>query len=347
MDIPYHILPLDEQLRVAYQQKLNNLIKPQGALGYLEQVALQVALIQQRDSPVLRHPCNLMLVADHGILAEGVSISPREVTTQMTYRALKGDSGIGYLCRQHGFELKVIDVGVDDHFGDLGPHFYDRKIRRGTRNYLHESAMTAQEMEQALAVGREMVGLCHAEGSNVVSFGELGMGNTSAAALWMHYLTHRPLEECVGYGSDASGHIVPHKLRVLQGCRARYHGPEGVREIMQEFGGYEMVAAVGGMLAAAAQRMVILVDGFIMTVCLYAASLLAPHVVQYCIFGHQGAEHGHQTLLRQLGVRVLLQLDLRLGEGTGAVCAYPLVDSAVRMLSEMGQFQEAKVTKYF
>lgn len=347
MEHLYHIEPLDEQLRAPYQQKIDNLIKPLGALGFLEQVALQVAMIQQRNSPVLRHPCNLMLAADHGVLVEGVSVSPREVTTQMTYRALKGDSGIGYLCHQHGVELKVVDVGVDDLLGDLGPHFYNRKIRRGTRNYLREAAMTTQEMEQALAIGKEMVDICRAEGSNIVSFGELGMGNTSASALWMHYLAQLPLEECVGRGSDASGNIVPHKLQVLQECVARYKGPEGVWEIMREFGGYEMVAAVGGMLAAAEQRMVILIDGFIMTACLYAASLIAPHVVQYCIFGHLGAEHGHQALLRKLGARALLQLDLRLGEGSGAVCAYPLVDSAVRMLSEMGQFQEAKVTKYF
>lgn len=347
MKLPYNIHPLNEGLRASYQQKIDNLIKPLGSLGVLEQIALQVALIQETDTPTLQHPCCLLLAADHGVLDEGVSVSPKEISVQMTFRALQGDSGIGFLCRQHGFELKIVDAGVDYDFHDMDSRFYNKKVRRGTRNYRHEAAMTAEELIECLNRGAEMVRLCHEEGSNVVAFGELGMGNTSSAALWMHYLTGIPLEECVGKGSDASGQIVPRKLEILQACAARYSGPADAMAIMREFGGYEMAMAVGGMLEAAARRMVILVDGFIMTTCVCAAKKIANEVTNYCIFGHQGAERGHQALLKKLNARPILHLNLRLGEGSGAVCAYPIVNTAVKMLSEMGTFEEAKVTKYF
>lgn len=221
------------------------------------------------------------------------------------------------------------------------------KVRRGTRNFLHEDAMTPEEMNLCLERGAQCVDRIHAAGCNVVSFGEMGVGNTSASSLWMSCLTGIPLEQCVGAGSGLYGEAMTHKFRVLQQALQHFSGEHTVEEILCRFGGLEMMMAVGGMLRAAESRMVILVDGFIMTNCILAASRLCPDVLSYAVFGHQGDESGHKLLLDYLHARPLLNLSLRLGEGSGSVCAFPILDSAVRMLNEMDNFAHASITKYF
>lgn len=336
----------NEQIRPLLEQKINNLTKPKGSLGRLEELALQIGLIQQTLTPQLHHPQNIIFAADHGIVAEGVSVSPKEITWQQIFNFLHGGAGVNFLCRQHGFELKIVDAGVDyDLPYDRG--IINRKVRRGTANFLHEAAMSEEEMERCLEHGSEVVELCRKEGSNVLSFGEMGIGNTSASSLWMHTLTGIPLADCVGAGSGLNQEGVSHKLHVLQQALDNYRGNGSTVDLMRYFGGLEMVMAVGAMLQAAQRGMVILVDGFIMTNCMLVASKLSPEVLKYAIFCHCGDEAGHRLVLDALGAKPILHLGLRLGEGTGAICAYPIIDSAVRMINEMDSFAHASITKYF
>ena len=336
----------NEQIRPLLEQKINNLTKPKGSLGRLEELALQIGLIQQTLTPQLCHPQNIIFAADHGIVAEGVSVSPKEITWQQIFNFLHGGAGVNFLCRQHGFELKIVDAGVDyDLPYDRG--IINRKVRRGTVNFLHEAAMSEEEMERCLEHGAEVVEQCRKEGSNVLSFGEMGIGNTSASSLWMHTLTGIPLADCVGAGSGLNQEGINHKLHVLQQALDNYRGNGSTVDLMRYFGGLEMVMAVGAMLQAAQRGMVILVDGFIMTNCMLVASKLSPEVLKYAIFCHCGDEAGHRLVLDALDAKPILHLGLRLGEGTGAICAYPIIDSAVRMINEMDSFAHASITKYF
>ena len=316
-------------------------------MGRLEELALQIGLIQGTLTPTLTHPCHLLLGADHGIEREGVSVSPREVTWQQMVNFSRGGGGVNMFCRQHNFKLTIVDVGVD-HDLSAYPTILNKKVRaHGSGNFLHEPAMTEAEMQQCLSVGRQLVDDCFQEGCNVLCIGEMGIGNTSPSSLWMHLLLDIPLEQCVGAGAGLNNAGINHKLHVLQQCLKRVKLPLTPQEIMQEFGGLEMVTAVGAMLQATKHRMVILVDGFIMSACALMAIRLCPEVRQCAIFCHVGDESGHKLMLEGMGVKPLLSLGLRLGEGTGALCAYPIVESAVRMINEMNNFQNANITKYF
>lgn len=342
----FHIVRPDQAIKEALTDKINNLTKPKGALGTLEELALQIGLIQQTLTPTLQHPQNIIFAADHGIVDEGVSLSPKEITWQQISNFLHGGAGINFLCRQHGFELKIVDAGVDyDLPYEKG--IIDLKVRKSSRNYLHEAAMTEEEMALCIERGAEVVRRSHEEGCNVISFGEMGIGNTSSSSLWMSCFTGIPLEECVGAGSGLDSAGICHKYNVLNRALNNYRGDGSAKDLIRYFGGLEMVMAVGAMLQAAELRMVILVDGFIMTNCILAASKLYPEVLEYAIFCHQGDETGHKSVLTAMGVKPLLDLGLRLGEGTGAVCAYPIVESAVRMINEMDNFAHASITKYF
>lgn len=342
----FHIARPEQAIKEALTDKINNLTKPKGSLGTLEELALQIGLIQQTLTPTLQRPQNIIFAADHGIVDEGVSLSPKEITWQQISNFLHGGAGINFLCRQHGFELKIVDAGVDyDLPYEKG--IINKKVRKGSRNYLHEAAMTEEEMNLCIEQGAEVARQSHSEGCNVISFGEMGIGNTSSSSLWMTCFTGIPLEECVGAGSGLDNAGIRHKYNVLQQALDNYRGDGSAKDLIRYFGGLEMVMAVGAMLQAAELRMVILVDGFIMTNCMLAASKLYPEVLEYAVFCHQGDETGHKSVLRAMGAKPLLDLGLRLGEGTGAVCAYPIVDSAVRMINEMDNFAHASITKYF
>ena len=336
----------DEQLREALIDKINNLTKPKGSLGTLEELAFQIGLIQQTLSPTLRHPHNLLFAADHGIVEEGVSKSPKEITWQQLSNFLHGGAGINFLCRQHGFELVLVNAGVDyDLPYEKG--ILNCSVGRGTRSFLNGPAMTHEEMESCIERGAQVVDQVYAKGCNVVSFGEMGIGNTSPSSVWMHLFTGISLEQCVGAGSGLDSEGIRHKYAILKQSIDNYVGDGSVEDRIAWFGGYEMVMAVGGMLRAAELKMVILVDGFIMTNCILAAFQLYPEVLSYAIFGHQGDEVGHKLVLETMHARPLLNLGLRLGEGTGAICAYPIVVSAVNMMNEMDNFAHASITKYF
>ncbi len=342
----FKIKALDESWRAKAINKINNIAKPKGALGQLEELAIQVAMIQQDLNPQLNKPYNLVFCADHGIVEEQISQSPKEVTWQVVYNMLSGGAGISFLCRQHQVGLRLIDVGVDYDFNGING-LLERKIRRSTRNYLYEPAMTSEEFEQAIQIGEECVNQIFEEGSNIVSFGEMGITNTASSAMLMTLLTGFPLKECVGRGSGLDNEGLEHRYQILSQALANYKGDSSPLDVMSYFGGYEMVAVLGGMLRAAELGMTILIDGFIMTACLLVASKLYPTILQYVVFAHQGDEAGHKKLLNYLGAKPLLNLGLRLGEGTGAICAYPLLVSAIKMMNEMASFQDARLTKYF
>lgn len=344
--IKFRINKPDTAILPRLREKIDNLAKPKGSLGRLESLALQTGWIQQTLTPSLSRPFNVIYASDHGIADAGVSKSPKEITVQVIHNFLNGGAGVCFLARQHGFELMIVDSGVDFDFPDI-PGLTCRKIRKGTRNFLYEPAMTREEMDEAVIRGADIVSDCHTSGCNVISFGEMGIGNTSASSMWMSCLAGIPLIDCVGAGSGLDEEGVCRKYGVLKAALDNYPGNNDTLGVMQYFGGYEMVMATGGMLRAAELGMIILVDGFIMTNCVLAASRLYPEMLPYCIFGHCGDEAGHKRLLDVLNAEPLLHLDMRLGEGSGAICAYPVVDSAVRMLNEMHSFSQASVTKYF
>ena len=357
----FNIQSIDKALQASIQEKIDNLNKPKGSLGRLEELALQICLIQQTLEPSLAHPCHLLLGGDHGIEREGVSVSPREVTWQQMLNFTRGGGGVNMFCRQHGFKLRIVDVGVDYNFENVQCSILDRKIARGTKNFLYEPAMTEEEFDRAIQIGSDLVDDCIAEGCRVLSIGEMGIANTSPSSIWMHLFGNIPLADCIGAGAGLNNEGILHKYEVLSRAVEKTpfilpRGGEinhkasprgGLEGVIRYFGGFEMVAAIGAMLRAAEQHLIILVDGFIMTACALAATRLYPAAQDYMIFTHCGDESGHKKMLEAMGAKPLLHLGLRLGEGTGALCAFPIIDSAIRMMNEMNNFQNAQITKYF
>ena len=345
----FDIQPVNTSLKTAIQEKIDNLNKPKGSLGRLEELAMQISLIQQTLEPSLAHPCHLLLGGDHGIEREGVSVSPREVTWQQMINFSQGGGGVNMFCRQHGFNLRIVDVGVDYDLSNI-PGIINRKIARGTNNFLYEPAMSEEEFNRAIQVGVDLVDECFAEGCRVLSIGEMGIANTSPSSIWMSLLGDIPLKDCIGAGAGLNNEGIRHKYEVLLNALNNYRSmipqPSAISPLAY-FGGFEMIATIGAMLRAAELHLVILVDGFIMTACALAAIRLYPATQDYMIFTHCGDESGHKMMLDILDAKPLLHLGLRLGEGTGALCAFPIVDSAVRMMNEMNNFDNAKITKYF
>ncbi len=357
----FDIHPIDKTLQTAIQTKIDNLNKPKGSLGRLEELAMQVCLIQHTLEPSLAHPCHLLLGGDHGIEREGVSVSPREVTWQQMINFTHGGGGVNMFCRQHGFKLRIVDVGVDYDLSKVDG-IIDRKIARGTKNFLYEPAMSEAEFDQAIQIGSDLVDDCISDGCKVLCIGEMGIANTSPSSIWMHLFTNIPLEKCIGAGAGLDAPGIRHKYEILSQAISRhqsYLSPLTIPEQssptrslshlspLRIFGGFEMIAAIGAMLRAAEQHLMILIDGFIMSACALAAIRLYPASQDYMIFTHCGDESGHKAMLDSINAKPLLHLGLRLGEGTGALCAFPIIDSAVRMMNEMNNFDNAQITKYF
>ena len=352
----FDIQPVDTNLSESIQQKIDNLNKPKGALGRLESLAHQICLVQQTLRPTLTHPCHLLMGGDHGIEREKVSVSPREVTWQQMVNFTHGGGGVNMFCRQHGFHLRIIDMGVDYDLSQV-TGIENHKVDWGTANFLHTPAMTEEQYWQAINTGATLVDECAEEGCNILCIGEMGIANTSPSSIWMSLFGHLPLEECVGAGAGLNNEGIRHKYYILKESVEHFNewlqhqsveDQRGkVRLMVRYFGGFEMVGAIGAMLRAAERRILVMVDGFIMSACMLAASQLYPSVLDYAIFGHCGDESGHQRMLSLMNAQPLLHLGMRLGEGTGALCAYPIIESAVRMVNEMNNFDNAHITKYF
>lgn len=345
----FKITKVDESMRDVIQQKVDNLNKPKGSLGRLESLAMQICLIQQRTSPTLHDPFHLLFGGDHGIEREHVSVSPREITWQQMINFTHGGGGINMFCRQHGFKLRIVDMGVDYDLSSY-PDIINHKIAPGTKDFLYEAAMSQDEFDKAIKVGAQLAYDCYNDGSDIISLGEMGIANTSPSSIWMSIFGHTPLQECVGAGAGLNEEGIHHKYEILKQSVDNFyqHYPNAdARTVIRYFGGFEMIGAIGAMLKAAELHLIILVDGFIMTACMLAASQIYPEILDYAIFAHCGDECGHRKMLDMMHAEPLLNLGLRLGEGTGAICAYPIVDSAVRMINEMNNFQNANITKYF
>jgi nicotinate-nucleotide--dimethylbenzimidazole phosphoribosyltransferase len=340
--LDFSIAPLSSALRSALRHKIDQKTKPLGALGQLEALALQIGLIQNSLTPRLNKPCLIVFAGDHGIAEAGVSAYPQAVTAQMVANFLAGGAAISVFARQHGMELRVVDAGVNADL-DSHPALVDAKIAKGTRNFLTDPAMTDRQCLQALQTGAELVSRQHKLGCNCIGFGEMGIGNTSSAALLMHALTALPLEQCVGRGTGLNDDQLRNKVAVLQQALDRHSNLTEPLAVLATFGGFEIAMMTGAYLKAAELGMVIPVDGFIASSALLVASRLHPPVLDYCVFSHVSREQGHQALLKHFNARALINLDLRLGEGSGIALAYPLLQSAVLMLNEMASFDEAGV----
>jgi len=337
--------PISTEITSILLQKINSKTKPLGALGALESIALQVGAIQNTQSPQLHRPSVLVFAGDHGIVEEGVSPYPQAVTAQMVMNFLAGGAAINVFAKQHDMALQVIDSGVNFDFNHA-PHLINAKIAFGTQNFLHTPAMTARECEQALIAGQAIVKQELDAGTNIVAFGEMGIGNTSSASCMMSLLCNLPITQCVGRGTGLNDEGLLKKTAVLRHALDQHQLDNAdPLKVLMTFGGFEIAMMVGAMLGAARGKAVLLIDGFIATSALLVAAKMQPNIVQYCIFSHCSDELGHQLMLDYLNAKPLLNLGLRLGEGTGAVLAYPLVQSAVRCLNEMASFESAGVSK--
>jgi nicotinate-nucleotide--dimethylbenzimidazole phosphoribosyltransferase len=334
----------DAAIRAAANRRLDTLTKPLGALGRLEPLAAQVCAVQRTLTPAISHPVAVVFAGDHGVADRGVSAYPRAVTEQMVKNFLNGGAAINVLARLQGMELWIVDAGVD---GDCGSHprLIAAKIRRGTRDLSVEAAMTAGECRAALERGAQVIDQVTPRGGNTVVLGEMGIGNTASAALLMHGLTGLPLADCIGRGTGLDDAGLKHKRDVLAAAFARRPAPQAAEELLAEFGGYEIAMLVGALLGAAAHRSLIIVDGFTVTVAAALAARIEPCVLDYCVFGHCSAEHAHRALLAHLRAEPLLDLGMRLGEGSGAAVALSVVRAAVDLFTRMATFEGAGVSE--
>ncbi len=330
----------DVRLEAKLRHKIDNKTKPVGSLGQLEDLALQLGLIQRSDVLTFQDPQMVVFAADHGIAADGVSAFPQAVTMQMVANMLAGGAAINVLSRQHGFALQVVDAGVAADLEDH-PQLIKKKIGYGTKNICKHPAMSEEQLHAALQAGADIV---KSLPGNVVAFGEMGIANTSAAALLLNRLTGIALKDATGRGTGLTDPQLRHKRKVLMLALLRHPDAVQPMQALAALGGFEIAMMTGAMLQAASQRRVILVDGFIAGAAALVAHKLAPQVLHYMVFCHRSAERGHRLLLDHLKARALLDLDMRLGEGTGALLAWPLLQSAARLMNEMASFASAGIS---
>jgi nicotinate-nucleotide--dimethylbenzimidazole phosphoribosyltransferase len=332
------IAAVDRSLERALRARLDGKAKPPGSLGRIEDLAVQLGLIRHSLTPALDRVVLLVFAGDHGLTEEGVSHYPASVTTAMVGVFLSGRASINAFAAAAGVEIRVVDAGVA---ADLPAHrdLIAAKIRRGTRNAAREPALTPAEVDAALARGRDLAGAAIASGADAIAIGEMGIGNTASAALIMHRLLPAPLDDCIGVGAghDEAGLA---RKRAAVGRAAARSAATAPFDVLAEFGGCEIAMMAGAVLETAARRRPPLVDGFIASAATLAAIRIAPAAFDYCVFAHRSAERGHELMLRALGARPLLDLGMRLGEGTGAVLAAPLLRAAARLLTDVADLSE-------
>ena len=354
------IEPTADPARIArVQARLDHLTKPTGALGRLETLAIEIALIQRSDRPLLRRPAMLVFAADHGVATAGVSAYPAEVTAQMVANIAGGGAAVNVLCRQHGIDLSVIDVGVRGRTATPGvleaadkagaavvdPAGAARLLRcpvaEGTADLRHGPAMTAAQCRRAVDIGRARVAATDAD---AILLGEMGIGNTSSAALLTAWATGAGLAGCVGRGTGLDDAGLARKLSILELAWQRHQPGDEPMAALAAIGGLEIAALVGAIIEAARRRRVIVIDGFVVTAALLVAARLAPAVVDYCVLAHRSGEAGHGPALASLGLVPLVDLSMRLGEGSGAALAWPLILSSLSLLDQMATFTSAGVS---
>ena len=337
------IPPLAHELTPALRARIDNKTKPPASLGRLEEIALRLGLMQGTPSPKLTQATVLVFAGDHGFAREGVSPFPPEVTPQMVLNFLAGGACINVLARMSGLPIKVIDAGVASDLPDH-PDLLKLKVRAGTRNALHEDALTADEVLLCLARGAALVRDLARSGVNAILPGEMGIGNSSAAALLTSALLDLPLSECVGVGAGHDHAGVARKLEILSRVQRRRPDATTPLDALVAFGGCEIAMMAGAMLEAASLRMLVMVDGIIATSAFTVAAKLNPAVLDYAVFAHTSGDGPHKLAIKALGGRPLLDLDMRLGEGTGAAMAWPIVRASLAFLDEMATFESAAVS---
>jgi nicotinate-nucleotide--dimethylbenzimidazole phosphoribosyltransferase len=329
-------------------KRLDRLTKPVGSLGQIETIAAQMVAIQSGAGDFPLKKAAYIFAADHAVTSEGVSAYPKEVTAQMVHNFLRGGAAINVLARLHQVELTVVDVGVDAEFGDnVGLH--RAKIRHGSRNLLREPAMSHEELSGALRVGLDMAERANDRGQHLIAVGEMGIGNTTAASAITALITGQQVADVTGRGAGLDDAGRNRKLHVIRKALKRHFADLSSRpdptEILRCVGGLEIAAMTGFVLGAARYRRAIICDGFISTAAAAVAYAIAPQIKDYLFAGHCSEEPGHRHLLRYLGVRSILNLGMRLGEGTGAVLAMPIIESALRLYCEMATFASAGVSE--
>jgi nicotinate-nucleotide--dimethylbenzimidazole phosphoribosyltransferase len=356
----HHIAFMSSNLQQQLQHIIDHKTKPLGALGRLEEIALQTGLIQQTTKPVIQNPHIVVFAGDHGIAKTGlVNAYPQEVTAQMVLNFLNGGAAINVFCRQHQLTLRVVDAGVNFDFTSEPVDLINAKIGHGTKNYLTEPAMSVYEAIQAIEKGKGIVNQIAAAGCNCIGFGEMGIGNTSSATLIMSAVTGLPVEEFTGRGAGLNNEQLETKINTLQQVYEK-HGLHKLAqqpiELLSRVGGFEIAMMTGAYLEAVKQKMIVVVDGFIATAALLVANAIytaEQHtslvsgwatLIDHCIFAHTSHEAGHEKILKHLRVSPLLSLSMRLGEGTGAALAMPMIQSAVNFLNEMASFESAGVS---
>jgi nicotinate-nucleotide--dimethylbenzimidazole phosphoribosyltransferase len=347
-EISQGISGLDPEWFKRARSRLDNLTKPLGSLGRLEDIAARMVAIREQDVAGPLNKAVYVFAADHGVTAEGVSAYPSEVTHQMVLNFLSNGAAINVLARLHGAELIVVDVGVAAHFAGV-PGMLHRKVRAGTRNMLHEPAMTKEELAGAMQVGLDLAAAAYSESRALIAIGELGIGNTTAASAVTAVLTRQPVAAVTGKGTGLDAERHAHKVRVLEAIIEKHFavgaaaGHPTPLEILQRVGGLEIAAMTGMVLGAARHRIAVVADGFISTSAAALAYAIAPSVKDYLFAGHRSEEPGHHFLHEYIALEPILSLDMRLGEGTGAVLAMPVIESAVRLYEEMATFASAGV----
>ncbi|QTD37845.1 nicotinate-nucleotide--dimethylbenzimidazole phosphoribosyltransferase [Polaribacter batillariae] len=340
------IEPVSEKLTEALQNKIDFKTKPLGALGLLETVALQIGKIQNTTSPKITKPSIVVFTADHGIVnSKPISPYPQEVTQQMVLNFLNGGAAINVFCKQNHIHLNIVDAGVNADF-EKNNNLINAKIAYGTKDFSAEKAMTNEQCKLALKKGKEIVNSLFRKGCNTIGFGEMGIGNTSSAALLMSYFTQINIKNCVGKGTGLNAKGLQQKTNILKEVFEKHKTTiNSPIEALATFGGFEIAMIAGAILEAATLKMTILVDGFIVTSSLLAANAIDKNVLDYCVFCHTSGEQGHKKMLDFLNAKPLLNLGLRLGEGTGAAVAFPMVSSAINFLNEMATFKSANVSE--
>ena len=335
----------NNELYQQLQQIVDQKTKPLGALGRLETLAVHLGMIQGTTTPQITQPQIRVFAADHGLTKHGTSAYPSAVTAQMVVNFLQGGAAINVLARQHHMELKVVDAGVDADFANSPfkdhAQLLDYKVRHGSRDALSEPAMTAEECLAALENGMDVV---KNMAGNLLIVGEMGIGNTSAASLLLARLGDIPLDECIGRGTGLDDAGLKHKASILTQVLARHSEAQTPFDILAALGGLEIAMMAGALMQAASERRILLIDGFIASSALLVAERLAPGVAQYAVFAHHSVEPGHTHLLKLLNAEPLLNMGMRLGEGSGAALAYPLLQSACAIINEMASFNDAGIS---
>lgn len=338
-----NLLEIRADLQKRLIEKINQKTKPLGSLGFLEKLAIDLAMINGAEKIILEQPKAFIFAADHGLCEQGVSAFPQEVTWQMVENFLAGGAAISVLSKTHGIEMAVVDCGVKHEFGER-PYLINLKVAKGTANSFNGPAMSLAECKQALMNGQTLM---KQYAGNVVLLGEMGIGNTSAAALLQAKLTGLDIAACTGAGTGLDSAAIKRKTAVLTQVLQRHQNipSDATIECLAALGGLEIATMVGAILQAAALNKIILVDGFITTSAVLVASQINPLVLQRCIFSHQSEEKGHKALLSTLAAQPLLQLGMRLGEGSGAAVAWPLLKSAQAIMNQMASFADAGVSE--